>query len=66
AEQWGELAPYIAIARRRDTAVSEHFEYLAVLSQDWLSSHPAGTYPRGARRAQLHDVWLQDDIEHSP
>ena len=62
--QWSELKPYIAIARRRESAVSEHFEYLAVLSEDFISSHPSGTYPPGVRRAQVHDPWLEEDAAY--
>jgi hypothetical protein len=33
-------------------AIWENFEYLAVLSEDWLRDHPS-TYPRGSRRMPL-------------
>lgn len=64
SSQWAELRPYIAIARRKESAVSEHFEYLAVLSEDFILSHPSGTYPPGVRRAQLQDLWLEEDAAH--
>lgn len=63
ASYWTFMGPYIAIMRRRSSGVCEHFEYLAVLSEDFLASHPAGTYPRGVRRAHLHDPWLAEDAQ---
>ena len=62
---WDALAPVIAIVRRtRGATTWENFEYLAVLSQDWLKMHPAGTYPRGLRRMQLEDTWLAADAAY--
>jgi hypothetical protein len=34
----------------------ENFEYLAVLSQDWISEH-ASTYPKGVRRMPVSNPW---------
>lgn len=62
---WQCLAPYTAIARRRlGDVVWENFEYLAVISQDWLAAHPHGTYPAGTRRMELKDEWFEADKQY--
>jgi hypothetical protein len=61
AAQWSVLVPYIALLRRRSPAACEHFEYLAVLSEDWLALRPEGTYPSNMRRAAVPDPWLAED-----
>jgi hypothetical protein len=61
---WQRLAPVTAIQRRTGgSGLWENFEYLVVLSQDWLAANPTGTYPRNVRRIELKDDWLQED-EH--
>jgi len=35
----------------------ENFEYLAVLSEDWMAKQKGGTYPRGVRRMALTNRW---------
>jgi hypothetical protein len=64
---WERLAPLTAIGRREsdDTALWEHFEYMVVLSQDWFSAHPKGTYPAGVRRIGLKDEWLEADKQYA-
>lgn len=56
---WKRLEPLTALAR--DVIGSqlpwENFEYVAVLAEDWLKSHPGGAYPRGVRRMQLTNPW---------
>jgi hypothetical protein len=62
---WEALAPLTAIIRRRlGSIVWENFEYLAVLSQNWLAAHSKGTYPPGVRRIELKDDWLDADLEY--
>lgn len=39
-----------------NVAIWENFEYLAVLSEDWMREHPS-TYPKGVRRMQLQNPW---------
>ena len=57
ADDWEKLAPVTAMWRRtRGAVLMENFEYLTVLSQDWDSAHPSGTYPAGVRRIELEDV----------
>lgn len=66
AQGWALLAPMIAIARRREGAgLWENFEYIAVLSQDWLAAHPHGSYPAGLRRIDLKDEWLATDQQYA-
>jgi hypothetical protein len=63
---WQRLAPMTAIYRRRSgNAVWENFEYLTVLSEDWLAAHPDGTYPAGVRRIELKDEWLEADKQYA-
>ena len=65
-ESWEKIAPIVAIARRRaGDALWENFEYLAVLSQDWVAAHPKGTYPAGVRRIELKDEWLEADKQYA-
>jgi hypothetical protein len=64
----GFCAPLLGLWRRtevltafsrdieNDQALWENFEYLAVLSEDWLQQHTT-TYPRGMRRMQLRNRW---------
>jgi Domain of unknown function (DUF4760) len=57
---WTMLAPYTAMMRvRKGRQIFEHFEYLTVLAQDWLAAHPDGTYPKGMRRIDLKDEWIE-------
>lgn len=54
---WKRLANYTALGREAgDPNGWEYFEYLAVLSDDWLRSHPT-TYPKGIRRFPLRNPW---------
>lgn len=66
AQGWALLAPITAIARRREgSGLWENFEYVTVLSQDWLAAHPNGTYPAGLRRIDLKDEWLEADRQYA-
>jgi hypothetical protein len=59
---WEALGPFTSILRRKlGSIVWENFEYLTVISQDWLAAHANGTYPPGTRRIQLKDEWLEAD-----
>jgi hypothetical protein len=61
---WEALGPFTAILRRTlGSIIWENFEYLTVISQDWLAAHASGTYPLGVRRIQLKDEWLEADSE---
>jgi hypothetical protein len=63
---WERLAPVTAILRRKlGSIVWENFEYLTVLSQDWLAVHSDGTYPQGVRRIGLKDDWLDADSQYA-
>jgi hypothetical protein len=64
AGEWEKLAPATALMRRKSGSTGwDNFEYLAVLSQDWLAAHPNGTYPPGMRRIALKDDWLEADAQ---
>jgi hypothetical protein len=63
---WQNLVPIAAILRRRvGDALWENFEYLTVLSQDWMTAHPKGTYPAGVRRIEVKDEWLEADKQYA-
>jgi hypothetical protein len=51
---WARLEKTVVDSRDAtgQQAVWENFEYLAVLSEDWLRDHPS-VYPRGVRRMPL-------------
>lgn len=50
---WKRLAGYTALGREAgDPNGWELFEYLAVISEDWLNSNPS-SYPKGVRRYPL-------------
>jgi hypothetical protein len=55
---WQRLANLTAFLREGegDQALWENFEYLAVLSEDWLSQHTT-TYPENMRRLKIHNPW---------
>ena len=55
---WKRLEGYTALDRdvTGDDAMWEHFEYLAVLSEDWIARHPS-SYPKGIRRLQIRNRW---------
>jgi hypothetical protein len=58
ARDWNLLERFTAYSRAAaaNDSIWENFEYLAVLSQDWLREHPS-MYPKGLRRLQLHNPW---------
>jgi hypothetical protein len=63
---WDRLAPVTAIGRRSvGPGLYENFEYLTVLSQDWIAAHPQGTYPAGMRRIALKDEFLESDKQYA-
>jgi hypothetical protein len=64
-DAWQHLAPVTAMPRRRSNTVWENFEYLVALCEDWLASHPRGSYPEGMRRIRLKDEWLEADQKYS-
>ena len=64
-QDWEALAPMTAIARRRvGDALWENFEFLTVLSREWMAAHPKGDYPAGMRRIELKDEWLEADKQY--
>src|SRR5579863_4542817 len=58
ATGWKRMERYVAYIREvnGDDGIWENFEYLAVLSEDYLVEHPS-TYPRGVRRMQPRNPW---------
>ena len=66
ADNWASLSLVTAMLRREaGDGLWENFEYLAVLSQDWLAAHPKGAYPAGLRRIELKDEWLEADQRYA-
>lgn len=57
---WEELRPLVAILRRANVRQLENFEYLAVLSQTWLRTHPQGAFPKKMARLPVEDPWPGD------
>jgi hypothetical protein len=51
---WDGLLPLTLARRRRDPAVWENFEYLAVLSKQYVERYPS-SYPRGMARMPLRE-----------
>jgi len=63
---WSLLAPAAAIWRRvMGGGVWENFEYLAVMSEQWLCAHPDGMYPKNVPRYQLVDTWREADAQYA-
>jgi hypothetical protein len=63
ATAWDALSDATAILRERwGSVVWENFEFVAVLSQDWLAQHPSGTYPANVRRIDLPNKWREADL----
>lgn len=52
---WKRLEQVTALSRAAmgNAWAWENFEYLAVLSEDWMKAHAGGTYPKGMRRIAL-------------
>jgi len=55
---WNRLLDFTAFMRavNADPAIWENFEYITVLSQDWMKSHPS-TYPGGVRHLETKNRW---------
>jgi hypothetical protein len=55
---WKKLEQGIALARRASetNAIWENFEYLAVVSEDWMKRYPS-SYPRGVRHMEITLPW---------
>lgn len=49
---WNALLPVTRVRRKIDPGIWENFEYLAVLSQDFMDKYPT-SYPTGTRRMPL-------------
>lgn len=56
---WGRLSSWALSSRAaaNNPALYENFEYLAVIAQRWMDTHPAGTYPKGLPRSHSGIVW---------
>ena len=65
ADAWDELQPLIAMSRRRVPNGWENFEYAAMLSKNWMKTHPDGNYPYNAPRLAVNDVWLDADRQYA-
>lgn len=61
---WNALAPVIAYVRHYDRlpGVWENFEYLAVLSKQYLDAHPNGEYPKNTPRMPVDSSLINDSM----
>ena len=57
---WVAMRPLIEELRKRSRASFLHFEYAAVLAQQWIDAHPEGDYPAGTPR------WRDIEQAHAP
>ncbi len=59
AGNWTRLEKLLGLAREAtgNVALWENFEYLAVLSEDWMRARPNGTYPARMRRMAVRNPW---------
>ncbi len=57
---WNALAPVVAFVREehKNVAIWENFEYLAVLSKQYMDRYPNGEYPKGAPRMPVDRTLL--------
>lgn len=54
---WNNLRPLTAgLRKRHDPGIWTNFEYMAVLSEEFVQRFPDGAYPVGVRRMPLDDV----------
>jgi hypothetical protein len=55
---WKQLETLTALSREatQQIALWENFEYLAVLSEDWMAKGTS-TYPKGVRRMRIQNPW---------
>lgn len=64
---WRALEPLKALYRRSGRMTGwENFEWLTVLSQDWLSTHRDGRYDKRYRRLTVVDKWQEADNDYKP
>jgi hypothetical protein len=62
AHCWRQVAPAIAIMRRRRGQAQYHdFEYLAMRAAAWLERNPHGMSPHAFSRTPLPDRWRDSD-----
>lgn len=60
---WKRMVPVTAVRRRvLGRTLWENYEYLTALAQDFGVRHSGSTYPRGARRLLVTDLWLEEDM----
>lgn len=54
---WKSIAPVAALLRHKleSPAIWENFEYLAVLSAEYIEQHPDGLYPQNLKRMPADD-----------
>lgn len=60
-ELWQKLSPLVYFSReiRGVPDLWEHFEYIAVVSEDFTAAHPHGVFPHGLRRMPIDDSVLK-------
>lgn len=55
---WNALLPITRVRRKLDPGIWENFEYLAVLSQEFIERYPT-SYPSGMRRMPIEEPLAQ-------
>lgn len=66
AASWDALSEATAVWRERaGPSLFEHFEFLTVLSQDWIAKHSSGVYPANVRRLELPNKWRSADEQYA-
>jgi hypothetical protein len=57
-DSWRALSPIVTFTRfaRKTPGIWEHFEYLAIVSDDFDAKHPNGIFPHGVRRMAVDDT----------
>ena len=64
-DAWNALADVTAALRAHyGRAIYENFEYLAVLSQNWIAAHPEGRTQK-VRRIDLQNKWCSADEQYA-
>jgi hypothetical protein len=59
---WHQMLPITTIMRRtRTNALWENWEYLTVLTEDFIARHAGSAYPRGVRHMPASDPRLEQD-----
>jgi hypothetical protein len=64
-DAWTALLDVTLLREHYGSSIWENFEYLVVLSEDWLKSRSTGMYPPGMRRVDVPNKWRKVDEEYA-